>query len=158
MKPAPPETQTSDAQSGFTLVEIMVVVLIIGILVAVAAPTFFDARSRAEDRSVQGNLKIVETSVAHTVWEGKIASITTKELNSQAVVPNVLFRGGSAQSHDSSEISVNAADTMFVAASRSASGQCFFIRIHPDGTASRGTKDTRYCSANNTNNVTADGW
>jgi prepilin-type N-terminal cleavage/methylation domain-containing protein len=37
-------------EAGFTLIELMVVVLIIAILIAIAIPTFLGARSRAQDR------------------------------------------------------------------------------------------------------------
>ncbi len=42
---------------GFTLVELMVVVLIIAILIAIAIPTFLGARTRAQDRAAQSNLR-----------------------------------------------------------------------------------------------------
>lgn len=42
---------------GFTLVELMVVVLVIAILIAIAIPTFLGARERAQDRAAQSNLR-----------------------------------------------------------------------------------------------------
>ena len=44
-------------EEGFTLVELMVVVLIIAILIAIAIPTFLGARERAQDRAAQSNLR-----------------------------------------------------------------------------------------------------
>lgn len=44
-------------QEGFTLIELMVVVLIIAILIAIAIPTFLGARERAQDRAAQSTLR-----------------------------------------------------------------------------------------------------
>ena len=43
---------------GFTLIELMVVVLIIAILIAIAIPTFLGARKRAQDKQAQSNIRI----------------------------------------------------------------------------------------------------
>jgi len=42
---------------GFTLIEVIVVVLMIGSLIAVAVPTVLSARARAQDRTAQSNLR-----------------------------------------------------------------------------------------------------
>src|ERR671914_2926356 len=47
---------------GFTLIELMVVVLIIAILIAIAIPTFLGARTRAQDRAAQSSLRNTVTS------------------------------------------------------------------------------------------------
>src|SRR5947208_14086168 len=49
--------RTEDRDEGFTLIELMVVVLIIAILIAIAIPTFLGARKRAQDRPAQSNLR-----------------------------------------------------------------------------------------------------
>lgn len=61
--------QYSKREDGFTLVELMVVVLVIAILIAIAIPSFLGARTRAQDRTTQANLVTgskVQTAYAAT--------------------------------------------------------------------------------------------
>src|SRR5437870_2503022 len=48
---------TTRTDSGFSLIELMVVVLIISILVVIALPVFAGARDRAADKAAESNLR-----------------------------------------------------------------------------------------------------
>jgi len=49
-------------KSGFTLVEIMIVVAIIGLLAAIAVPAFMKARNNARKSACQNNLRLIESA------------------------------------------------------------------------------------------------
>ena len=54
--------RTNRKRKGFTLVEIMIVVLIIGILLAIAVPNFITARHNSRAQSIIATLKQVEAA------------------------------------------------------------------------------------------------
>jgi len=66
--------------AGFTLVEIMIVVAIIGLLAAIAIPNFVKARESAQLNSIINNLRIVEGAKDQWALENKKGTGDTTDL------------------------------------------------------------------------------
>jgi type IV pilus assembly protein PilA len=69
-------------EQGFTLIELMVVVLIIAILIAIAIPTFLGAQNRARDRGAQSNLRnaLTAAKTIATDSSGKFSGVDATTL------------------------------------------------------------------------------
>jgi len=57
------------SRQGFTLVEIMIVVAIIGLLAAIGIPSFMKARTKSLDNSRQANCQQIEGAIARYALE-----------------------------------------------------------------------------------------
>jgi prepilin-type N-terminal cleavage/methylation domain-containing protein len=64
-------------QSGFTLVEIMIVVAIIGLLAAIAIPNFVKARAASQKNACIANLKQIDGAKATWALEQKKGNTDT---------------------------------------------------------------------------------
>lgn len=133
-------------ESGFTLVEVMVVILIIGILLAVGIPTFLGARNRAHDAAAQSSLNTaLETGLA-TILSDIGADLTDADVASLAEAePSLRFLPANQASTGPDEVSVDSSSAdRWVATVRSQSGTCFGAEVTQSGTS---TYTSNSCSA-----------
>jgi type IV pilus assembly protein PilA len=117
---------------GFTLIELMVVVLIIAILIAIAIPTFLGLRRRAQDRGAQSDLRNALTA-AKAYYADDEAYTNATVANLGATEPSLTFLAAGTASASGNSFAVSVAvggtnDQEFAAARMSASGSCFEIR------------------------------
>jgi type IV pilus assembly protein PilA len=132
-------TQRRDDQ-GFTLIELMVVVLIIAILLAIAIPTFLGAQNKAKDRSAQSSARNALTN-AKTLYADNGMYTDANIVNLQSSEPSLTFVGTAVLASGPKTVSVDSTSAMtWYAAVLSDTGTCFYIRDSVDTAVSpRGT-------------------
>jgi type IV pilus assembly protein PilA len=134
-----------EREGGFTLIELMVVVLIIAILIAIAIPTFLGARTRAQDRAAQSNLRNALTAEKAYYTDNQAYSSDVTATGALKTIEPSLTWAASAAPSVAGSVYVGTAtsaggtanDTVYLGA-KSASGSCFYIKDQ----ATKGTSTT----------------
>ena len=85
------KTNTS-SKSGFTLVEIMIVVAIIGLLAAIAIPNFVRARNTSQKNACINNLRQMDSAKQQWAMENKMQDTSVpQQTDVQVYLKNNLF-------------------------------------------------------------------
>jgi type IV pilus assembly protein PilA len=129
------------SEEGFTLIELMVVVLIIAILIAIAIPTFLGARERAQNRSAQSNVRNALTAEKTSYTDTQVFTATSATLS--AIEPSLTYvtavpAKGSREVYVAIGQTSVANDTVVLGA-QAASGKCYWMQDIASG-GSSGTK------------------
>ena len=120
-------------EGGFTLIELMVVVLIIAILIAIAIPTFLGARQRAQDRAAQSNLRNALTAEKTYYTDNqKYSNDAAAGGALVSIEPSLAWLADAAPSVNGSvyvaKATTTVTDDTVVLGTKSASGTCFYVK------------------------------
>lgn len=84
-------TQIKKQQSGFTLIELVMVIVILGILAAFALPRFADLSSEARLASLNGALGSVKSASAIAHAQALVSNITTGNIVLEGTTVTLVF-------------------------------------------------------------------
>ncbi|HEY1763564.1 MAG TPA: prepilin-type N-terminal cleavage/methylation domain-containing protein [Opitutaceae bacterium] len=70
----------NNSTKGFTLVEIMIVVVIIGLLAAMAIPAFQKVRTNSQDKAVLNNARQLSAGADQYFLENGVSSVSISDL------------------------------------------------------------------------------
>jgi type IV pilus assembly protein PilA len=126
--------QLSSSDAGFSMVELMVVLLVLGILLAIAIPTFLGTQSAANDRSVQSNLGTALTqaksefdsnSQTYDINGAPNATLLAQALSTAQ--PSLTFLVGNSNSLNTISVAVSADGNGVALGAYSVPGNCFYV-------------------------------
>jgi type IV pilus assembly protein PilA len=79
----------AQSESGFTLVELLVVMLILGLLAAIAIPAFFNQRDKARDADAKEAVRTAQTGMETYATDNGNSGYAGTPANVKAAIQNI---------------------------------------------------------------------
>ena len=116
--------------AGFTLVELMVVVMIIAILMAIAIPTFLNSRKRAQDSAAKSNVRNGLAAAMAVFSEDQVYPATTALMLTKlaAEEPSLTFVATASTGPKMISVFTDAATATAVVSVQAKSNRCFSFK------------------------------
>ena len=147
------KAKIANRESGFTLTELAIGMLVVGILASVAVPSFLGARNNAYDKEAQASLiAVLNAADIHYANQGDFSDASTAQCGDSATLaadiqklePGIDAVAASSASTNPLTVSVQAAQTWnsnaellgcqaFYATALSRSGSCWIVRKTVEG-------------------------
>ncbi len=129
-------TEGEGEEAGFTLIELMVVLLIMAILIAIAIPTFLGVTSSAKNRAAQSNLRNALTAVqsyeaGNQTYSGLNITVLSSREPSLSWVSGPVTKGSNQVS-----LEVGSGGNTVILAAEASDGVCYGILTF-NGSASK---------------------
>jgi type IV pilus assembly protein PilA len=113
-------------ESGFTLVELLVVMLILGLLAAIAIPSFFNQRDKAKDADAKEAVRTAQTAIETYATDSGGSYVGATAAKLVAIEPSL----GNAAVQDPTDLG---AKTYTVKVNSEVAGQSFSISRFSNG-------------------------
>jgi type IV pilus assembly protein PilA len=123
-------TEGEGEEAGFTLIELMVVLLIMAILIAIAIPTFLGVTSSAKNRAAQSNLRNALTAVqSYEAGNQTYSGLNTSVLSTRE--PSLTWTTGAVtKGSNQVSIDVGSGGNSVILAAAASDGVCYGIFIY----------------------------
>ncbi len=126
--------QGAHSENGFSLIELLVVILIIGILTAIAIPSFLSSTSKASDAGAKEMVRSAQIAAETVATDnnGSYEKVNAAELHSEE--PAIRITAGGASSYISA---VTASKTTYSITAKATTGDELTITRNAEGVLTR---------------------